>query len=305
MPNSLVIVNPNAGKGYGAKISPEIAACLQRLGHPFDLVHTHGPGDAIELARLGARSGYETIVAVGGDGTTHEVINGIMADAGERPSVTLGCIPAGSGNDFAVMNGAPTDLREACEVIANGHTQVVDVGTISIDDGRVRRYFDNAVGIGFDGMVTMETHKMKHLRGMALYLPAVLKTIFLTLTTPHIELTIDGQQSELEALMLVVCNGPREGGAFHLAPAALFDDGELDIVIAKRVPRLEMLAVVPRFMRGTHLQHRAVSTRKGRHVDVRSDEPLYLHVDGEILVDHAHHVEIQVVPSALRMLARY
>jgi diacylglycerol kinase (ATP) len=305
MPKSLVIVNPNAGKGYGAKISPEIARHLEQMGHPFDLVHTRGPGDAIELARLGASNGYETIVAVGGDGTTHEVINGIMADADEHPSVTLGCIPAGSGNDFAVMNGTPTDLHEACEVIAHGHNQVVDVGVVSIDDGRVRRYFDNTLGIGFDGMVTMETRKVKHLRGMALYLAVVLKTIFLTLTTPRVELTIDDSKRDLEALMLVVCNGPREGGAFHLAPEALFDDGKLDIVIAQRVPRLEMLALVPRFMRGTHLRHRAVSTRQGRHVEVRSEEPLYLHVDGEILVDHAHHVEIQIVPAALRMLARY
>jgi YegS/Rv2252/BmrU family lipid kinase len=304
MPKTMVIVNPNAGKGYGAKISPQIATSLQRLGVAFDLVQTRGVGDAIELARVAAAQGYETIVAVGGDGTTHEVINGIMADANGHPTATLGCIPAGSGNDFAVMNGAPTDLHEACQVIANGHSQVVDLGLVTID-GSLRRYFDNAVGIGFDGMVTMETRKVKHLRGMALYLPVVLKTIFLTLTTPHVELTIDGQTQKLEALMLVVCNGPREGGAFHLAPEALFDDGLLDIVIAKRVPRLEMLALVPRFMRGTHLSHRAVSTVRGHSVEVRSQEPLYMHVDGEVLVEHAHHVQIEVVPAALRMMARY
>ncbi len=304
MSKTLVIVNPNAGKGYGAKIAPEIAHSLGRLGHAFDLVQTRGVGNAIELARVAAAQGYETIVAVGGDGTTHEVINGIMADANGHPTATLGCIPAGSGNDFAVMNGAPTDLHEACEVIANGHSQTVDVGLVTID-GKVRRYFDNAVGIGFDGMVTMETRKVKHLRGMALYLPVVLKTIFLTLRTPRVELSIDGEVQDVEVLMLVVCNGPREGGTFHLAPEALFDDGVFDIVLAKRIPRLEMLALVPRFMRGTHLSHRAVSTLKGHRIEVRSEDPLYFHVDGEILVDHAHHVQIEIVPAALRMLARF
>ncbi len=305
MPNTLVIVNPNAGKGYGAKISPEIVRYLQHLGHPFDLVHTHAAGDAIELARLGASNGYETIVAVGGDGTTHEVINGIMAAQAEgHLTATLGCIPAGSGNDFAVMNGTPTELHEACQTIVHGHTQAVDLGIITIDD-KVRRYFDNAVGIGFDGLVAMETRKAEHLRGMALYLPAVLKTIFVTLTSPRVELTIDDHMEVIEALMLVVCNGPREGGAFHLAPEALFDDGQFDVVIANRVPRLEMLALVPRFIRGTHLHHRAVRIVKGREIDVRSDEPLYLHVDGEGLVDHAHHVHIEMVPSGIRMLARF
>jgi diacylglycerol kinase (ATP) len=304
MPKTMVIVNPNAGKGYGAKIIPVIERCLQRLGLDFDLVQTRGIGDAIEVANLASAQGYETIVAVGGDGTTHEVINGMMAQANGHTTGTLACIPAGSGNDFAVMNGTPTDIQEACEVIANGHAQVVDLGLLTIDSS-LRRYFDNSVGIGFDGMVVIETRKIKHLRGILLYLPAVLRTIFVSMKIPRVELVMDGEAQELDALMLTICNGPREGGSFHLAPDALFDDGKLDVVIARAVSRFEMLRMVPRFMRGTHLNHPAVSTAKARTVVIRSKDPLYLHVDGEILIDHAHQIEIKVVPRALRMLTRF
>ncbi len=304
MPKTMVIVNPNAGKGYGATIIPEIERCLRRQGLVFDLVRTRGIGDAIEIASLASTQGYETIVAVGGDGTTHEVINGMMIHSNGHPTGTLACIPAGSGNDFAVMNGAPSDVHEACDVIAAGQTQVVDLGLLTID-GSLQRYFDNTVGIGFDGMVVIETRKIKHLRGIALYLPAVLKTIFISMKIPHVELTLDGEAQELDALMLTICNGPREGGTFHLAPEARFDDGVLDVVIARAVSRLEMLRLVPRFMRGTHLTHPAVSTERARKIEIRSDDPLHLHVDGEILIDYAHEIQIEVVPSALRMLSRY
>ncbi len=304
MPKTMVIVNPNAGKGYGATIIPTIERCLRRSGLAFDLVQTRGIGDAIEVASLASTQGYDTIVAVGGDGTTHEVINGMMAQVNGHPTGTLACIPAGSGNDFAVMNGTPTDIHEACEVIANGHTQVVDLGLLTID-GSLQRYFDNSVGIGFDGMVVIETRKIKHLRGILLYLPAVLRTIFVSMKIPRVELVLDGEVQELDALMLTICNGPREGGSFHLAPDALFDDGKLDVVIARAVSRFEMLRMVPRFMRGTHLNHPAVSTSKARKVEIRSKDPLHLHVDGEILIDHAHQIEIEVVPRALRMLTRF
>ncbi len=301
MPKTKIILNPNAGKGHGSLIAPEIRETLHSLGVDFDLVQTEGIGHAIDLACEARREGYETIVAVGGDGTTHEVVNGMMCQVNGHPVGTLGCIPAGSGNDFAVMNGTPTDVIEACKAVARGHSQVVDLGCVTID-GTIRRYFDNAVGIGFDGLVVKETRRIKRLRGIALYLPAVLKTIFVTMQVPRIELTVDGSLRELDAIMLVACNGPREGGTFHLAPDARYDDGLLNLVIAEKVSRLEMLAMVPRFIRGTHLSHRAVSTLTARVIEMRSDDPLHVHVDGEILSDIAHHVRIEVIPDSLRMI---
>ena len=151
MPRTKIILNPNAGKGYGATLRPDLEKVLRRLGVQFDLVETTHTGHAIELASEAVLQGYETIAAVGGDGTTNEVVNGMMAVANQSPMGTLACIPAGSGNDFAVMNGTATNLEVACQAIAAGQTQVIDLGRVKLD-GTIERYFDNAVGTGFDVM---------------------------------------------------------------------------------------------------------------------------------------------------------
>jgi YegS/Rv2252/BmrU family lipid kinase len=304
MPRTKIILNPNAGKGYGATIRPDLEKVLRRLGVQFDLVETTHTGHAIELASEAVQQGYDIIAAVGGDGTTNEVVNGMMAAANQNPMGTLACIPAGSGNDFAVMNGTATNLEVACQAIADGRTQVIDLGHLRLD-GQIERYFDNAVGTGFDALVVLETRRMTHLRGMAMYLPAVLKTIFLTMHIPSVEMSVDGRTEQVRPLMVVACNGPREGSTFHLTPDALYDDGLLDILIAREVSKLEMLALMPRFMKGTHLSHRAVSTVQARQLTLKSSDPLYVHVDGEILNDHSHTVEIEVIPHALRMISSF
>jgi YegS/Rv2252/BmrU family lipid kinase len=297
-----VILNPMAGRGYASKVLADIGRNLAALGveHTFHL--TEGPGHAIDLARDLVEAGHHRLASVGGDGTAHEVINGLMmAHNGDRP-IELACIPAGSGNDFALMNGLSTDIAEACRTIAAGHTRLVDLGQITLDGG-LTRYFDNTVGIGFDGLVAQETRKNKWLRGLALYIPAVLKTIFVTLQTPDSEIIVDGDTSQLAPMMVTTCNGPREGGGFMLAPGALFDDGKLDLVITDRMSRLQMLAMVPRFLKGTHLSHRAVSTRTFADFVMTSADPLYTHVDGEILAEHSHRIHVRVVPSSLHLIA--
>ena len=302
MPRIKVIVNPCAGKGYAGKISPLIHKHLTDLGADFGLVHTTAPGEAITLARQAVEDGFDTVVAVGGDGTSHQVVNGLMIQAKGGIAGTLGCIPAGSGNDFAVMNGAPTDLEAACKLIVEGATRVIDVGQVSID-GRINRYFDNVMGVGFDGLVTMECRKAKHLRGMALYLPVVLKTIFVSMRPPRATIIHDGETLRKTILMVCVANGPREGGGFLVAPNARCDDGLFDLLIAETMPKLSMLAMVPRFMKGTHLGHRLIEVKHSKHVVISSEDPLYAHVDGEILCDEAHHIETWLIPGSLRMIA--
>ena len=297
-----LIVNPVSGRGYGRKACPLIRQCLSDLGADFDLVQTGAPGEAIRLARQALIDGFDTIVAVGGDGTSHEVVNGMMSGARGPIVGTLGCIPTGCGNDFAVMNGAPSDLEEACRLIVAGKTRLVDIGRVTLDD-RITRHFDNTVGIGFDGLVTMEARKFKRLRGMALYLPVVVKTIFLTMHPPRVEIEFDGEVIRQKILMAVIANGPREGSSFLVAPGARYDDGLLDLTIADTMPRLQMLAMVPKFMKGTHIHDSRVATKRARHLIVSSEDPLYIHVDGEVLCEEAHRVEATLIPSCLRIIA--
>ena len=296
-----VIVNPLAGRGYAASVAPIIARELESLGVDHEMVRTRHAGEAIDLAQQASEEGYDLVVAVGGDGTTHEVVNGLMNHGTGGQSAMLGCLPAGSGNDFALMNGAVSDLAEGCRYLAGGYERPIDVGKVTVD-GELTRYFDNVVGIGFDALVARATRGVKYLRGAALYLPVVLKTTFVTMRPPWMRIEYDDHVIETRALMAVVANGPREGGTFLVAPQAKTDDGWLDLVVADSIPRLKVLQMIPHFIKGTHLSHDCVRSDVAKRVRITSEEPLYLHVDGEIICDVAHEVEVEILPAALRMV---
>jgi len=295
-----VILNPVAGRGRGAKLEPEVCRLLKAEGLDFDLVRTARPWHAAELAEQAVSDGFEIIVAVGGDGTTHEVVNGLMAASGDGIAGTLGIIPVGSGSDFAHAVGVPPDLRGACHRLAHGQTRVVDVARVTMP-GRASRYFDNTLGIGFDGVVTVETRKVKRLRGIALYLSVVLKTIFLYYKAPLVTIEYDGEKLVLPALMICVANGPREGGGFLVAPQAQPDDGLFDLCIAGQVSRLTMLALIPRFMKGTHVSHKQITMARARRVIISSPDNLVAHADGEVLCTDGHRLECEILPRRLRV----
>jgi YegS/Rv2252/BmrU family lipid kinase len=303
-----VIVNPTAGKGYGARSAPRIEALLSEQGLDFDLVYTNWAGEAIELTRQAILDGYDTIVAAGGDGTYQEVINGMLAHPHSSNNghinSTLGLLPVGSGCDFAWAMGIPSDLESACALLARRQTRIVDVGRITIDGEQ--RYFDNTVGIGFEGIVTVEAKKIKYLRGMALYVPVVLKSIFLTMSPARstIEYENDGQNHSLEGsfLMIDICNGVRAGGSFFVAPDAEPDDGLLDICLVSDIPRTKMLALLPRFLKGTHTNHPNVITLRCNRIEVTSSDGLFAHADGELLCTAAHRITCEMLPKRIRVL---
>ena len=295
-----IILNPMAGRRYGARIEPELRRLLAAQGLDFDLVHTKRTRHAAELAEQAVRDGFEVVVAAGGDGTSNEVVNGLMAAAEGGTVATMGVIPLGSGSDFANTIGVPPDLPGACSRLAHGENRTVDVGRVTLP-GHPPRYFDNTVNIGFGGVVTLEALKVKRLRGMALYLPVVLKTIFLSLKIPLATIEYDDQKLVLPALMIVVANGPREGGGFHVAPQAQPDDGLFDLCIVSEVSRLAMLGLVPHFMKGTHVGRKPVTMTRARRVTVSSPDDLVAHVDGEVLCTNAHRIEFEIIPRQLQV----
>jgi YegS/Rv2252/BmrU family lipid kinase len=305
-----VIVNPTAGKGLAGRSVPRIRALLAAQGLDFDLVHTRQPREAIDLTRQAVTEGYDTVVAVGGDGTCQEVVNGLVAAHGDAGSEdghvtgTLGLLSLGSGGDFAWKMGIPESLEEACVRLARHETKVVDVGWMDIDGET--RFFDNTVGIGFEGVVATEVRKIKYLRGLALYLPAVLKSIFLTLRSAQaaIEYWCDGEMRRLEDkfMLISVCNGTRAGGAFLIAPEAEVDDGMLDICVAPEVPRTRMLALLPYFLKGTHAEQPEVTMLRAERITVTSQDNLIAHADGELVCDKARRIEFRIVPKRLRVV---
>jgi YegS/Rv2252/BmrU family lipid kinase len=297
-----IILNPIAGRGHGARVEPKLRQFLEAEGLDFDLVHTSGRWHAAELAEQAVADGCELIVAAGGDGTAHEVVNGLLAASGGGEAGTLGVIPIGSGSDFAHAAGVPADPRAACSRLAHGQTRVVDVGRINLD-GQPSRYFDNTVGIGFDGVVTVEAQKVKRLRGMALYLPVVLRTVFLSFKPPRVTIEYDDQELALSALMVCIANGPREGGSFLVAPDAEPDDGVLDLCIASEVGRLGMLGLIPHFMQGSHVDREPITMARARRIAVSSPDDLVVHADGEVLCTDGSRLECEILPQRLRVLS--
>ena len=294
-----IILNPVAGRGYGAKVESELRQHLEAEGVDFDLVRTDGPWHAAELAEQAANDGFEIVVAAGGDGTTNEVVNGLMAASQNGLSGTLGVIPVGSGSDFANNVGIPAGLQDACRRLASGQTRTVDVCRVTVQDQRPR-YFDNTVNVGFGGIVTVEALKVKRLRGMALYLPVVLKTVFLA-QNPRVTVEYDDQVLALPAVMICVGNGPREGGGFFCTPHAQPDDGLLDVCIVREIGRVAMLGLVPHFMKGTHVGREPVTMVRARRVTISSPDDLVAHMDGEVLCTDAHRIACEILPQRLQV----
>jgi YegS/Rv2252/BmrU family lipid kinase len=299
MADQLVIVNPIAGRGAGERVIPRIVRLLREHGLSFDLVRTERPWHAAELARQAVVSGYRTVVAVGGDGTSNEVLNGLMAarEAGEGEAA-MGVLCVGTGNDFAYGMGIPLDLEEGCAALARGRTRRVDVG-----HARGFRYFGNGIGIGFDAAVNVVASRLRRLRGFLVYLIAVLRTLLFYYRAPLTRIELDDQTLEQPALMISVMNGRRMGGGFLMTPFSRPDDGLFDLCIGKKMSQLEMLSFVPRFMKGTQVGDPRVIMTRSRRVRVKvRDGTQVVHADGETLALDVRELDLEVIPQALSVL---
>ena len=301
-----IIANPTAGRGRGAHLAPLAEQCFRRAGVPFELHYTRAQWHAAELAAALYHEGHRTVIVLGGDGTTNEVVNGLLeaARAGQDNGTvaTIGVIPIGSGNDFCYPLGLPTTLEEACQRALRGRTQTIDVGLVQADN-QAPRFFVNGVGIGFDAVVNIESRKFHRLRGATIYLAALLRTIAIYYSAPKVRVVYDGQTFSAESLMLSIMNGRRLGGIFHVAPQAILHDGLFDLLLSRRLSRLGILRMIPEFLRGTHIRHTdLMQLAHARHIDIEIDGTLPAHVDGEVYGVGAHHYELEILPACLNVL---
>jgi len=301
-----VIVNPTAGGGKAKDSVPTIERLLGERGLTFDIVHTEKPWHAASLARRAAVEGYDVVVAVGGDGTSNEVINGLMQarQAGEG-TPALGVLCVGRGNDFAFAAAIPHDLEAGCAALFEDHRRAIDIGRVeglTLPEGR---FFANGVGIGFDAVVGFEAAKLKRLRGFPGYLVAALKTIFLYFRAPLVLIEHDAGTLELASLMVSIMNGRRMGGGFMMAPKASAQDGFLDLCIAGQVSRPGIFTLIARFMKGTQEGHPAITTLRTRHARVTArDGALPAHADGETLCTEGTQLTIELLPRQIEVVFR-
>jgi len=294
MKNSKIFVNPAAGGGKGRRVASAVVRYLGERGLKAPLVTSRGPRDLTRQVSRAAVEGVDTFIVVGGDGSVSEAVNGMLA-AGSRGA--LGVVPVGTGNDFLKSLGVAPKWRQACDVMLASQTgRPIDVGRVN------NRFFVNTLGIGFDAEVTLATEGVRVLRGDMVYAFALLKALLAGIRTPTVKLRHDTGEIEQSMTLIAVCNGEWEGGRFHIAPQARLDDGLLDVVFADRLNRRGVLRLVPKVMRGTHLDAPTVTHLRSARVHIEAAEPMPVHADGEILERGARELEIELVPKALRVL---
>ncbi len=286
------MVNETAGAGKARRLWSRLRDGL--TGPTCDWASTRRPGHARELARDAASRGYDLVVAFGGDGTVHEVVNGIMRE--ERAEAALGIVPAGTGNDIARSFGVPSDPAEACRVLREKPV------LRRMDLARVKdRYFVGVGGAGFDAEVAALCNRWpKYLPGTITYVLGIF-ALLATFNPVEVELALDGEVLRQRILLVALGNTQYYGGGMRMCPLARPDDGLLEVVVAGPLGKLETIRLLPTLFKGRHILHRLVSCYRAREVSIRSATPLSLQADGEVLGQLP--ATFRVLPGALPVVA--
>jgi len=286
---TVLVVNPQSQQGALGKKWPHLSSRLRRHLGGFEEKFTQEPGDATVLARSAVRSGADLVVAIGGDGTINEVVNGFFDEEGPISSrSSLGILPFGTGGDFRKTLQVPKDLDQAAEILAARKTQRIDVGLLEYvdDDGAASiRYFANIASFGISGLVDEYVNRSsKRLGGRLSFFLATARAS-LRYENQRIRLTFDGDESssiETTAYNVAIANGRYFGGGMMIAPKAELDDGLFDVVCLGDLKMLDLLVHGGKFYQGTHLALKEVSTRRAKSVRAEAlSGPLRLDVDGE------------------------
>ena len=292
---AVVIVNPASGGGRTEGLWRELRDDLQRIGLVFDWALTTERSNAIELARAAADAGAQLIVAVGGDGTLNEVVNGAIRETGDGP--VIGAVLTGRGRDASRNFGLSLDVHAAARALVHGADARFDLLRGVWGDGTCR-YAVTAAGAGFDAAVARRS-VVGGRRGTLPYLSAIFQSLAAH-TTVRTEVDADGAVAWTGRVSsVVVANGPYFGGGMKIAPDADAADGRLDCVVLGDFGRLELLWWLPTVYRGTHLSCSKVVTRRARRLTIRPVSPLPVHVDGEPAGDTP--VTFEIRPGALRL----
>ncbi len=288
-----VVLNPAGGRGRTLATWKEVEATLNHAGE-VSLAQTDRPGHGTELARGFAEQGFDLVVAIGGDGTINEVANGLVLT-----STTLGIIPSGTANDLVKTLAIPCDPLQATEVILSGKRLQIDVG-----EAVGHRYFFNIAGLGFDAEVIREmesqSSRVKSLGPTIRYWMAILRT-FGKFSGVGVQLLVDGVETRRDRLLLLAV-GPAKfyGSGMKMLPNASFTDGLIDYAGGQDLSWFELIKLLKKIYKGTHLDHRKTFHGQAREISVTGPATTHFHLDGDLA--GCLPVTFRSVPSALAVV---
>lgn len=279
------VVNPSAGRGQIRASWGEWKRQIKDILGSCDYAMTDSQGHGLVLAAEAVRNGYEMIVAVGGDGTINEVVNGIFEDKKKAGQVVLGIWSAGYGDDLARSLQCPKSLRKRLHSLTGRHTRKVDIGSVSFherDGMEQHRYFVNVTGCGLPGELIDEVRKRpRSYGGKAGYLFGLARALRAHENCELI-VTVDScEPIKKKALCAIVANGQYFGGGIRVAPDAVVDDGWLDLVLVGDIRVRDVLLNLSKIYRGQIRQHPEVEIFRAKRIKIASKNPVLLDTDGE------------------------
>ena len=266
-----IIVNPNAGKGKGRKNLKTALKLFSERGAEYSVFETTRAGEAKEFSERLTSSGEQEIIVVGGDGTLHEVLNGLS----DPSSCRLGLIPSGTGNDFSAAAGLPSNAAQAAEIILSGETKETDFLCV----GGVRCM--NVGGLGMDVDVLVRCKKGRFVKGKIKYLLSLLQSLF-TFKGYEIEIESGERRETHKALIAVACNGTQIGGGIRICPASVIDDGKIDVMAVECMGKAQIVKAFLYLMKGKVLDYPAAEHFLCERVKIVPSQPCTVQLDGEL-----------------------
>jgi diacylglycerol kinase (ATP) len=305
----IFIINPQAKNGYCLKVWGKVEQMLKEENISYSAFRTEYRGHARELAKIYAeQAGGQRVylVAVGGDGTVHEVINGAFG----HQNVTVGFIPGGSGNDFSRGFEIPKGPEESLTAMLKGisHPVKADIGMIRHIDGK-KTYFINNMGAGFDALISRKVNSSK-IKGILnkltlgkfVYALFLVKELFFYKCS-DLEIIIDGKKHQIRAAWFItISNQPFYGGGMKISPDANPFDGVLNVTVVHNISRIKLLLVFASVFKGRHIGFKEVTVLQGENIRIHSSHPIPAHADGEAL--GSTPVSASVCPEAIPIIRR-
>ena len=301
----IAVINPNAGGGRVAKEWPLLSNMLKDRGFSFEEVFTTHRYHAVELVIYSLKRGFRNFISVGGDGTLHEIVNGIFYQK-EVPvsEITLAVLPAGSANDWTRMYMIPKDYDKAIETVLEERTVMQDVARVEYSQAGVRnsRYMVNVAGVGLDANICLRCNasKDKGKSGDLAYVKAAFKALVSRTSTPT-KVVVDGRNFFSGKMFSIAFGiGKYSGGGMMQVPDAVADDGLVNVMVARKVSKIKFLLLFKQLFKGTIYRIREVSHTTASRVCVISRKPDRVEIDGEVV--GTTPINLEVLPRALRVV---